>query len=103
MSKSRNQESLRKFSQVIESFDLEKRIAATKWLEGVIVAQNLTAEERESIVKASNEYIDECSDAEYVNGVNALIEYLRHVQKKASRELKRAHDKGEAPNLTTIA
>ena len=33
MSTGRNREPLKKFAETIESIDLEKRVAATKWLE----------------------------------------------------------------------
>jgi hypothetical protein len=78
-------EPLKKLAEAFESLDLNKRIAAAKWLEGVIVAQALTPDEKESIIKATEE--------EVVDKVNALIKYLRRVQKgspKKTRRRKRA-------------
>ena len=76
-----SKEPLKKVVQTFESLDLDKRIAAAKWLEGVIVAQALTPDEKESIVKASNEYTETLTEEEFVDKINALIEYLRRVQK----------------------
>lgn len=73
-------DSLKKFIEVIESFDVQKRVAAAKWLEGVVVGQALTPEERERIVNAVNEYIADVDEEEYVNAVNKLIEYLQEIQ-----------------------
>ena len=70
-------------AEIFESLDLDKRIAAAKWLEGVIVSQVLTSDERQSIVKASNEYTEFLTEEEYVDKVNALIEYLGKVQKSS--------------------
>ena len=75
-----DQEPLKKLAQTFESLDLDKRIAAAKWLEGVIVAQALTPDEKESIIKASNEYAEILTEEEFVDKVNALIEYLQEVQ-----------------------
>ena len=102
MSTGRNRESLKKFAQTIESLDLEKRVAATKWLEGVIVAQNLTAEEREGLVRASNEYIGAASEADYADEVNALMDYLRRVQRESNRALKKMRKKRLVENLATV-
>jgi hypothetical protein len=74
---------LKKLAETFESLDLDKRIAAAKWLEGVIVSQVLTSDERQSIIKASNEYTEFLTEEEYVDKVNALIEYLRKVQKSS--------------------
>ena len=74
---------LKKLSETFESLDLDKRIAAAKWLEGVIVSQILTADERQRIVNASNEYMDFLTEEDYEDKVNALIEYLREVQKSS--------------------
>jgi hypothetical protein len=74
---------LKKLAETFESLDLDKRIAAAKWLEGVIISQVLTADERQSIVKASNEYTEFLTEEEYEDKVNALIEYLRKVQKSS--------------------
>jgi hypothetical protein len=76
-------DSLKKLAETFESLDLDKRIAAAKWLEGVIVSQVLTSDERQSIVKASNEYTEFLTEDEYVDKVNALIEYLGKVQKSS--------------------
>ena len=78
-----NEEPLKKLAQTFESLDLNKRIAAAKWLEGVIVSQVLTSDERDSIINASNEYTELLTEEEYVNQINALIEYLRKVQKSS--------------------
>jgi len=78
-----HKESLKKLAQTFESLNLDKRIAAAKWLEGVIVSQVLTADERESIINASNEYTEILSEEEFVDKINALIEYLREVQKSS--------------------
>jgi len=78
-----SQEPLKKLAQTFESLDLDKRIAAAKWLEGVIVAQALTADEKESIIKASNEYTETLTEEEFVDKVNALIEYLQEVQESS--------------------
>jgi len=49
------------------------------------VAQNLTAEEREGLVRASNEYIGAAGEEDYADEVNALMDYLRRVQRELSR------------------
>jgi hypothetical protein len=72
---------------------LDKRIAAAKWLEGVIVSQVLTADEREIIIKASNEYTEILTEEEFVDKVNALIEYLRKVQKSSRGRAKKKRGK----------
>lgn len=89
MSRSNVRELLNKFKKTINGLDLEKRIAATKWLEGVIVSQSLTTEERDSLVKAANEYIGDVEEGEYAEAVNMLIEYFADVQKGARRVLKK--------------
>ncbi len=97
MTEDRYRESLKKVGQVIECLDLEKQVAATKWLEGVIVAQTLTTLEREGIVKAANDYVETLEEEEeYVGAVNALIEYLARVQKKAKRTLRRKGNNSSA-------
>jgi len=97
MTEGRYRESLKKVGRVIECLDLDKQVAATKWLEGVIVAQTLTALEREGIVKAANEYVETLEEEEeYVGAVNALIEYLEHVQRKAKSTLKKKSGKSAA-------
>ncbi|MCK4477218.1 hypothetical protein KAU88_01665 [Candidatus Bathyarchaeota archaeon] len=93
MTESRSQESLKKIAQVIESLDLDRRVAAAKWLEGVIVAQILTTEERGDVVKAANEYIATVEEEETVDAVNALIEYLKRTQRSANRALKKTINK----------
>jgi hypothetical protein len=82
-------ELLRKFAQVMDALDVEKRISAAKWLEGVVVAQGLTAAERDRLVAASNEYIGSTSEAEYADAVNAFIDYLWQVQRESKRALKK--------------
>jgi 6-phosphogluconate dehydrogenase len=74
---------LKKLAETFESLDLDKRIAAAKWLEGVIISQVLTVDERQSIVKASNEYTEFLTEEEYEDKVNDLIKYLRKVQKSS--------------------
>ena len=93
----RNQGSLKKFAITIESLDLDKQVAACKWLEGVIVAQMLTAEERKGVVEASNDYI-EAVEGEYAEAVNALIDYLRRAQKNVNRALKKKDEKHSVKN-----
>jgi hypothetical protein len=83
MGKVASQDPLKKLAQTFENLDLDKRIAAAKWLEGVIVSQVLTADEKESIIKASNEYTETLTEKEFTVKVNALIEYLRKVQKSS--------------------
>jgi hypothetical protein len=95
----RNQGSLKKFAKAVECLDLEKQVAACKWLEGVIVAQMLTTDERKSVVDASNQYI-EAVEGEYADAVNALLRYLRRAQKKANRALSQ---KNEKPSVETEA
>lgn len=89
MSESCNREALKKFAQTIRRLDLDKRVAATKWLEGVIVGQILTTKERDDIVQASNDYVATVEEDEYVGAVNSLIEYLKKVQRNANRALKK--------------
>jgi hypothetical protein len=89
MRKAASKEPLKKLAQTFESLDLDKRVAAAKWLEGVIVSQVLTADEKESIIRASNEYTETLTEEEFVEKINALIEYLRKVQNSSSpREAK---------------
>jgi hypothetical protein len=102
MSTGRDRESLKKFAQTFEGLDLEKRVAAAKWLEGVIVAQNLSAEERENLVKASNEYIGGAGEEEYVDEVNALMDYLRRVQRESNRALKKMRNKRLAEKVAAV-
>jgi hypothetical protein len=80
MSEGRPQDALKKLIQVVEGLSSEKRIAATKWLEGVIVGQVLDDEERASIVEAVNEYLRSADEKEYAGAVNVLVEYLKEVQ-----------------------
>jgi hypothetical protein len=87
------QKSLRKFRKVIESLDLDKRISAMKWLEGVIVAQSLTTDERDELVHASNKYIGSFEGEEYQDAVNALIGYFTVEKKKAITALAKKRSK----------
>lgn len=84
-----HRKSLKKFAQIIKKLDLNKRIAAARWLEGVITSQVLTNEERQIMVKAANEYIESVEEADYSNAVNELISLLERVQKSAKRALKK--------------
>ncbi|MCW4052200.1 MAG: hypothetical protein NWE78_03185 [Candidatus Bathyarchaeota archaeon] len=93
----RDQGSLKRFAKTVERLDLEKQVAACKWLEGVIVAQMLTTDERKSVVDASNQYI-EAVEGEYSDAVNALLRYLTHAQKKVNRALKRKDEKPSVKN-----
>jgi hypothetical protein len=81
MSSAANNVSLKKLAQTFELLDLEKQKVAAKWLEGVIVSQILTSQERENIVIASNEYTESLTDDDYENKVDDLIAYLRKLQK----------------------
>ena len=81
MGSAANNKPLRKLAQTFESLTLEKRKAAANWLEGVIVSQILTVEERQLIVKASNEYTESLTDGDYESKVDDLIEYLKKLQK----------------------
>jgi hypothetical protein len=83
MRKVAGKDPLKKLAEAFESLDLNKRIAAAKWLEGVIVSQILTADERQSIVKASNRYTEVLTEGEYEDKINDLIDYLRKVQKSS--------------------
>ena len=89
MSGHRHRKSLKKFALIIEKLDLNKKIAAARWLEGVITSQILTNEERENIVKAANEYIESVEEADYLNAVNELISFLEREQRSAKRALKK--------------
>ena len=89
MSEDHNRESLKKLAYAIDLLDLDKRLAATKWLEGVIVAQILTSEERDNLVKAANEYIADVEEEEYMEAVNVLIECLVRTQRNTKRSLNR--------------
>ena len=93
---------LKKLAQTFESLDLDKRIAAAKWLEGVIVAQALTSGEKESIVKASNEYTEILTEEEFVDKINALIEYLRRVQKGSPQKTRGKCPAENSPPLTNL-
>jgi hypothetical protein len=95
MSNIASKEALKKLVQTFESLDLDKRIAAAKWLEGVIISQVLTADERESIINASNEYTDTLTEEEFVDEVNALIEYLQGVQGSSKSRPKKKRGKGQ--------
>ncbi len=102
MSSGRNRDSLKEFVQVFERLSLDKRMSAAKWLEGVIVAQSLTAEERNSLVDASNKYIGDVGEAEFVDAVNTLIDYLRQVQKESKRELKKMNGKCATETVAAV-
>ena len=94
MNSSLIQRSLRRFKKTMQSLDLHKRITATKWLEGIIVAQSLTTDERDRLIKASNEYIGNFEDEEeYIDAVNALMDYFTLEQKSAIRALKKKRSK----------
>ena len=95
-----DQEPLKKLAQTFESLDLDKRIAAAKWLEGVIVAQALTSDEKESIIKASNEYTELLTEEEFVDKINTLIEYLRWVQNGSPRKTRDKCPAENSPPLT---
>ncbi|UCH31812.1 MAG: hypothetical protein JSV05_10090 [Candidatus Bathyarchaeota archaeon] len=69
-----------KLIRAINTLVPEKRIAASKWLEGVIAGQGLTTEERETIVKTVNEYIRDLKEDQYEKGINALLDFLRDAQ-----------------------
>jgi hypothetical protein len=69
-----------KLAQAINNLPPEKRIAAAKWLEGVMVGQELTNEERENIVKRVNEYIRNLKESKYEEGIKALLDFLRDAQ-----------------------
>ena len=64
-----------------------------KWLEGVIVAQSLTTDERDELVHASNEYIGSFDGEEYQDAVNALIGYFTVEKKKAITALAKKSSK----------
>jgi uncharacterized protein YeeX (DUF496 family) len=81
MSSAANNVSLKKLAQTFELLDLEKQKVAAKWLEGVIVSQILTSQERENIVIASNEYTESLTDDDYESKIDDLIAYLRKLQK----------------------
>jgi|SRR3990170_5466374 len=100
MSSRGDQEPLKKLAQTFESLDLSKRIAAAKWLEGVIVAQALTPDEKESIIKASNEYTETLTEEEFVDKINALIEYLKRVQKGSPQKTRNKCPAENSPPLT---
>jgi hypothetical protein len=98
MPSDQTRELLQQVAQVIRSMGVEKRISATKWLEGVIVAQSLTVEERDRLVKASNEYIGSTDEADYVDAVNAFIDLLQQVQRESKRALKQQNSaRAKAP------
>ena len=102
MGESQNRQSLEKIAQAIKSLDPDKQIAAAKWLEGVIVAQILTPKERETIVNAANEYIENVEEHEYTTSVNALMEFLSSIQRNAKRTLKRKNNKRLAENCIPL-
>jgi len=96
MRKVASKDPLKKLAQTFENLDLNKRIAAAKWLEGVIVSQVLTSDERKSIINASNQYTEILTEEEFVDKVNALIEYLRKVQKPSKGKPKTKRGKSPA-------
>jgi hypothetical protein len=98
----RNRASLKKFGRSFESLDLEKRVAAAKWLEGVILAQTLTAEERGLLVKASNKFIEAADEEDYVDGVNLLMDYLQRIQSKAHRAIKKRRKKRSVEPVAAV-
>jgi hypothetical protein len=89
-----SQDSLKQLAQTIEALDLNKRIAAAKWLEGVIIVQILSDEERQEIVQAANDYIGDVAEGEYADAVNVLTSYLEKVQRRARRALKKRNNDG---------
>ena len=98
MSRRRYRRSLKKFAQIIERLDLNKKVAAARWLEGVITSQILTNAERESIVKAANEYIGGVEEGAYLDAVNELIKFLEREQRRAKRALKKEKKKRISEN-----
>jgi hypothetical protein len=95
MKGSHTQASLKKFKKTIRRLDLAKRVAASQWLQGVIVAQSLTPDERDELVQASNEYIASFEEeAEYIAAVNTLINFLTSEQRTAKRNLKKRGKRG---------
>jgi hypothetical protein len=81
-----DEEPLKKLAKTFDSLDLNKRIAAAKWLEGVIASQVLTPEEKDRIIKASNEYTETLTDEEFVDKVNELLDYLKQAQKGSPKK-----------------
>jgi len=71
---------LSSFTEIVESLDIEKKMAVAKWLEGVVFGQSLTPEEREKVVKAVNKYVCSLKEGEYGEGINALLDFLRELQ-----------------------
>lgn len=95
MKSSHTKESLKKFKKTIRRLDLAKRVAASQWLQGVIVAQSLTQDERDEIVQASNEYIGSFEgEGEYIAAVNVLVDFLTSEQQIAKRGLKKRSKRG---------
>ena len=95
-----DREPLKRLAVAFESLALDKRIAAAKWLEGVIVAQALTSDEKESIINASNEYTEILTEEEFVDKINALIKYLRGVQKRSPQKTRDKYPAENSPPLT---
>jgi hypothetical protein len=95
-----DQEPLKKLSKTFESLELNKRIAAAKWLEGVIVSQVLSPDEKDRIIKASNEYTEALAEEEFEDKVNELVKYLKRVQKGSPRK-KRGKVPAENPTPQT--
>jgi len=66
----------------LKDFEVEKQIAAAKWLEGIISGQSLSDKERDGVVKAVNDYISSLEKDDYGKGINALLDFLRDVQEQ---------------------
>jgi hypothetical protein len=94
------QEPLKKLAKTFENLELNKRIAAAKWLEGVIVSQVLTPDEKDNIIKASNEFTEALAEEEFEDKVNELVDYLKRVQ-KGSPKKKRGKVPSEDPTQPT--
>jgi hypothetical protein len=95
-----DQEPLKKLAKTFESLELNKRIAAAKWLEGVIVSQVLSPDEKDRIIKASNEYTEALAEEEFEDKVNELVDYLKRVQ-NGSPKKKRGKVPSEDPTQPT--
>lgn len=74
---------LKILTNALKGFEVEKQIAVAKWLEGVISGQSLSNEERESVVKAVNDYISSLEKSDYEKGINVLLDFLRDVQEQS--------------------
>ena len=78
---------LKILTNALKDFEVEKQIAVAKWLEGVISGQSLSNEERESVVKAVNDYISSLEKSDYEKGINVLLDFLRDVQEQSPDSL----------------